>query len=908
MRKFPLKKFLIHLLQHFLAIGIFLAVAGLLLHSYVSVNSIDGTRVYKLLTTISSDEFEESEIYHDLFQNTVSDITQLVAISGQLETNGKFDPLKRINISDYAAKIDQNSKCDIAVDYELDKLIRWGKYGIEYTKKTMSLDEFVNYFGDCIFPENFTVSEYDELKFDGFYRMGKNTLNTGEIPIGPNGEYNNEPPAYYGKSVEEVTAITEKMEKSGYTKTQLEGLVLSYIVENNPDGLDLISENDRMKIEVTLLRERYGSLNDDEKLMQIADNWLDFLNLQHNLIASIESLSLNYQRYQICNAEYGEGKSNVKYVVRMMTDEGLCTYTNMSEMKNSSDDEITEVFSAYQKYLIYYPDSLVFMGNTIVSEEEFYEYVKVYEYAYPETTHIWLGVDTAYAVEGDTFYNAAKLYEKIVPIAGRYVALGISLIFCWLATVIYLSVVAGVKVSSTGKKEWKLSAFDRIWTELLVLLAILFVIGAKMGFDDLVQVAEYSNMLVSDKIGTEQRVLIIYQYSVFALYGVYLSVGFSIVWYSAVRRYKCDNLWTASLLCKISKGFQAVLRFMTRHRNSMISSLLSYNMYLFINAAAIFTAYEFREEEKIPLYIFVGIILFNGGIGVILFRNNAERNEILDGMNRIRDGEVDFKLDVDSLHGENRYLAEAVNRIGDGIDKAVKTSMKDEKMKTDLITNVSHDIKTPLTSIINYIDLLKHLEIKEEPAKGYIDILDNKAHRLKQLTDDLVEASKISSGNITLNMEKINLTELVNQGIGEFSDKLEDSELEVVFTGTEKPAYIYADSRHMWRVLENLLNNICKYALTGTRVYIEIQNEEEIVSLSVKNISRQQMNISPDELTERFIRGDSARSTEGSGLGLSIAKNLIRAQKGEFNIYLDGDLFKVVLKFAGYSDSNMGSI
>ena len=229
-------------------------------------------------------------------------------------------------------------------------------------------------------------------------------------------------------------------------------------------------------------------------------------------------------------------------------------------------------------------------------------------------------------------------------------------------------------------------------------------------------------------------------------------------------------------------------------------------------------------------------------------------------------------------------------------------------MKTDLITNVSHDIKTPLTSIINYIDLLKHLEIKEEPAKGYIDILDNKAHRLKQLTDDLVEASKISSGNITLNMEKINLTELVNQGIGEFSDKLEDSELEVVFTGTEKPAYIYADSRHMWRVLENLLNNICKYALTGTRVYIEIQNEEEIVSLSVKNISRQQMNISPDELTERFIRGDSARSTEGSGLGLSIAKNLIRAQKGEFNIYLDGDLFKVVLKFAGYSDSNMGSI
>jgi len=194
----------------------------------------------------------------------------------------------------------------------------------------------------------------------------------------------------------------------------------------------------------------------------------------------------------------------------------------------------------------------------------------------------------------------------------------------------------------------------------------------------------------------------------------------------------------------------------------------------------------------------------------------------------------------------SKELAIAVNNIGEGIRKAVQTSMEDERMKTDLITNVSHDIKTPLTSIINYVDLLKRLKIDEEPAKGYIDILDGKAQRLKQLTDDLVEASKISSGSIVLENAKLNLTELFNQGIGEFSEKLEEGRLQVVFEGDDTPAYVFADSRRMWRVVENLFNNICKYAMEGTRVYIEMKNREGFITVSVKNISRQQMSIRPE--------------------------------------------------------------
>ena len=298
--------------------------------------------------------------------------------------------------------------------------------------------------------------------------------------------------------------------------------------------------------------------------------------------------------------------------------------------------------------------------------------------------------------------------------------------------------------------------------------------------------------------------------------------------------------------------------------------------------------------------VVISVVLVDGLVGVWLFRRNAEQIDIVEGIKRIRDGEVDYKLDVDSLSGGSRELADAVNNIGDGISKAVQTSMKDEQMKSDLITNVSHDIKTPLTSIISYVDLLKRLKIEEEPAKGYIDILDNKAQRLKQLTDDLVEASKISSGNIVLNMEQLNLTELLNQAVGEFSEKFEERSLSVVFEECNVPAYIYADSRRMWRVVENLYNNICKYAMDNTRVYMELEVADGKVTVSIKNISERQMNMKGEELTERFIRGDSSRTTEGSGLGLFIAKSLTQAQGGVFEIQLDGDLFKVILVFPEY--------
>ena len=223
---------------------------------------------------------------------------------------------------------------------------------------------------------------------------------------------------------------------------------------------------------------------------------------------------------------------------------------------------------------------------------------------------------------------------------------------------------------------------------------------------------------------------------------------------------------------------------------------------------------------------------------------------------------------------------------------------KIDELRKDLIANVSHDIKTPLTSIINYVDLLKKEDIANEKANEYINILDNKSQRLKKLTEDLIEASKVSTGNVSLNLEKINIVELIRQAIGEFEDKFQNKNLQIIVNCQENEININADSRYMYRVVENLFSNIYKYALENSRVYIDISIVDNTnVVIEMKNISKDKLNISADELMQRFVRGDRSRNTEGSGLGISIAQNLTELQNGTFELKLDGDLFKVKLTF-----------
>ena len=318
------------------------------------------------------------------------------------------------------------------------------------------------------------------------------------------------------------------------------------------------------------------------------------------------------------------------------------------------------------------------------------------------------------------------------------------------------------------------------------------------------------------------------------------------------------------------------------------------------------------EQRRLFWYYLLFIIisvslacLFYTGIAVILLigfwvwsyyrlkKYILAQEKIKNALKDIYEGKNDIKLNENELTGVLKEMSIYVNDIASGFSNAISESLKSERLKTELITNVSHDIKTPLTSIINYVDLLKKEDIKNEKIKEYIDILDKKSQRLKKLTEDLIEASKVSSGNVKLNLEDINVKELLNQTIGEFKDKFEEKELQVETKLPEKEIKIKADSRYLYRIIENLFSNITKYAQEKSRVYIDVEEKEKNIKISIKNISKEKLNISSDELMQRFVRGDKSRYTEGSGLGLSIAKSLTELQGGKFNIIIDGDLFKV---------------
>jgi len=269
---------------------------------------------------------------------------------------------------------------------------------------------------------------------------------------------------------------------------------------------------------------------------------------------------------------------------------------------------------------------------------------------------------------------------------------------------------------------------------------------------------------------------------------------------------------------------------------------------------------------------------------------------LMDGTRKMSRGDLHCKIGGKWIHGLFRDFSTYLSDLANVAVIAAKKQSRSERMKAELITNVSHDIKTPLTSIINYVDLLQHAQSEHE-AQEYLEVLDRQSLRLKKLIDDLMEMSKASTGNMTVEPVELNAAEAVNQALGEFSDKLDARRLTVVFMPPTEPVTMLADGRLTWRVLSNLLSNTVKYALEGTRVYVDVVRLEENVLISFKNISAQPLNISSEELMERFVRGDASRNTEGSGLGLNIAKSLMELQKGQLHLLVDGDLFKATLIF-----------
>lgn len=362
---------------------------------------------------------------------------------------------------------------------------------------------------------------------------------------------------------------------------------------------------------------------------------------------------------------------------------------------------------------------------------------------------------------------------------------------------------------------------------------------------------------------------------------------------SLARRFKTKTLVQTTFIGKVFLKIKRVIKKMTENVK-LTTKVVLYGIAGIIGVMFYIAFTGMFAMSWLGVFFWLGILVTAGCI--YIWNYFREKEIIIEETKKIADGEVDNKIDAPMKFKSNRKLTESINGIGDGISKAVASSLKNERMKTELITNVSHDLKTPLTSIINYVDLLKTDGLDSEKASDYLDILDRKSQRLKNLTEDLVEASKLNSGVIELNIEKIDIVQLVNQSLAEYSERFEQSGLHVIKNITRDTIIVRADGRKTWRALDNLYSNVCKYAMPGTRVYIDIIDEENGAVVSIKNISAGALNFSADELMERFVRGDVSRTTEGSGLGLSIARSIMERQNGELKITLDGDLFKVEMK------------
>lgn len=394
-----------------------------------------------------------------------------------------------------------------------------------------------------------------------------------------------------------------------------------------------------------------------------------------------------------------------------------------------------------------------------------------------------------------------------------------------------------------------------------------------------------------------------------------VTVGIGLIvplYYTTVARLKVGGLFKNTVIWRILAWFGRVLKTAGKKLSGIIrylwNNLNVYWKYLGVFCMAVIIELIFVASGSYDGVGVIACVLVNAVLAFILSVALINMNKLKKGASEIAGGNTDYEVDTEHMLGEFKKHGENLNRINDGIQMAVEERMKSERMKTELITNVSHDIKTPLTSIISYVDLLSKENIDNENAREYIDVLERQSARLKKLIQDLIDASKASTGNMPVNLAKMDARVLLEQALGEFAGKLDKKGLKPVVNYHTDNTMVMADGKLLWRTFDNLINNIVKYAQDNTRVYIDLENETvgvddnnrhmartSMIKVTFKNISREELNVSGDELMERFVRGDSSRNTEGSGLGLSIAKSLMDIQNGKLEIIVDGDLFKVVL-------------
>lgn len=849
---------------------------AMLITNLLSLINLAGSTDLPSLWTMSQQPFEESQEFNYMVENYMDDVLTQIRLENLFETDGMMNRNKEIDVMEYSKNDTANGENVSGIAYSLEELINWG-------------EDFDSAESDNYAKSSVIVCQKPEGTYEYYYTSDFMTrVESGVFDI-------------IMQDGSDVDGFLQELQNGKYTSS---GFYNFDIVDMEGN----ILYTDCWNFGSALI-EKYAPQG-AENLLQVVNN-SPRLNgklsvIYDDLAYTLGNIYSDYQNYQMGFEHLEEGNTNFTYIYANNDTKKVVTnktsYENYAELEKNVQNLISE---KDVKYMVIYPKLKDFNSNMNVSKSDKWEKPRSYSSEKKWNSVFAVAVDTTYTIQ-DQFYQNKVAYDNNIPYFKGTTWLLVLSIILFLGATIWLTLEAG---RTAEDEELHLNGFDHWKTEIAaVLIVLIWIVGSYIGIHfwngniytmindiptylkDGGTYFEYyyaRGMDVSSAYMSASLYLpslSIAELAEIYFYGVFTLGCFFMGYVSLIKRIKGRNLWKNSLL-------RVIVRFIYKiydNRKKTTKTVLLLCGFFLVQGIAVL----FRNGVTMLL-----VLLADVGVFYVVLNGLLLKEKLKKGIEEIALGNMEYQIPLQGLRGENLKLAEMINGIANGFHMAVEEAMKNERLKTDLITNVSHDIKTPLTSIINYVAILKQSDIADPKIQGYLDILEAKAQRLKTLTEDVVEASKVSSGNISLEYMDVDLVEMIQQTEGEMAEKFEARNLKMIVNLPAEPAVVHVDGRRMWRVLENIFGNAAKYAMPGTRVYADLKLEEDTVDLSLKNVSEHQLNISADELTERFIRGDLSRSSEGSGLGLSIAQSLTTMQGGTFNLYLDGDLFRVNIRF-----------
>ena len=849
---------------------------ALLVTNLLSLLTLAGGMSLSQIQKMNTQSFEESEEFSKMVESYMYDVQEKLYLQNLFESDGAYNPKKLVDVMELSKKGKISETNLSGVTYTMEELVNWGE-----TYSGTDNDNLYKQNGVivCQKPDG-NYYYYYMNDFFSLVNAGKLQFQMGEqdrdqfLAGLQAGEFTTS--GYY------TFQITDENGELLYTDCWNFGqsMIEKYAPVGADNLLQVVNNNPQLNGRLTLVYDNIATA-----LQTIYEDWQDYEG------------GWNYLE---------EGNTNFTYLYADESTKKVTTnkaeYANYADVKKSIEDMIESASKNPVKYMVIYPELKDFKTNMNVSYSD--QWLNTRSYGYYSGGTKWkdvfaVAVDTNYPIQ-DQFYQNSIEYQNNIPHmkAALYFMIFSSVLF--LVTVVWLTLGAGRKPQD---EELHLLKFDSWKTEIAAAVVIfVWVIGSyfffvagidgiHILFDGITGLSSSYGAVESDTFIPSSYVPNVYMQTLslgesvgaFA-YGTFIFTCFFAGYLSLVRRIKAKSLWENSLLRSFGIFIGKILRDMKLTKKTAGLLILYFLFQLFVLWGGDF-------------FLVILLLIADAVLFYYMVANVMEKNRLRKGIQEIAAGNMSYQIPIDGLHGENKKFALMINGIGTGLNKAVAEAMKNERLKTDLITNVSHDIKTPLTSILNYVGILRQTDPADPKVQDYLNILEEKAQRLKTLTEDVVEASKVSSGNISLEYMDLDLSEMIQQTQGELEEKFEARNLAIVTDLPAEPAVVHVDGRRMWRVLENIYGNAAKYAMPGTRVYATLKTDDTKVRFSLKNVSEHQLNIQADELTERFIRGDISRSTEGSGLGLSIAKSLTTMQGGTFDLYLDGDLFRVDITF-----------